>query len=58
MRKDYSDYGVTSHLSRVQPPPLLDFVSGCVEVRINGGHRCGSVAITGAGDDSERRVGI
>ena len=33
-------------------------VSGCVEVRINGGHRCGAVTINGAGDDSERRVGI
>ena len=33
-------------------------VSGCVEVRISGGHRCGLLAITGAGDDSERRVGV
>ena len=33
-------------------------VGGCVEVRINGGHRCGAVTIHGAGDDSERRVGV
>ena len=33
-------------------------VGGCVEVRINGGHRCGAVTINAAGDDSERRVGV
>ena len=36
---------------------LMD-VSGCVEVRINGGHRFGAVAINCVGDDSERRVGV
>ena len=35
-----------------------DTVGGCVEVRINGGHWCGAVAINAAGDDSERRVGV
>ena len=33
-------------------------VSGCVEVRINGAHRGGHLAISGADDDSERRVGV
>ena len=35
-------------------------VGGCVEVRINSGHRCGHFAINGADeeDGSERRVGI
>ena len=33
-------------------------VSGCVEVRIYGGHRGESVSIVGAGDDSECRVGV
>ena len=43
---------------RTRIPILPIGVGGCVEVRINGGHRCGAVTVHGAGDDSERRVGV
>ena len=33
-------------------------VSGYVKPRINGEQRCAILATTGAGDDSERRVGV
>ena len=47
-----------AYTSAISNAFLITHVSGCVEVRINGGHRCGAVAIPGAGGDSERRVGV
>ena len=59
-----NEAGIVAGLSAVEFPFGLHdrardaCVGGCVEVRINGGHRCGAVTINGAGDDSERRVGV
>ena len=51
-------YIVPNRAHRAARESQAPVVSGCVEVRINGAHRGGHLAISGADDDSERRVGV
>ena len=53
------DIGAACHalIERLFAHRVLD-VGGCVEARINGEQWSPLRAITGAGDDSERRVGV